>query len=525
MFFLTIRHFSKIIEINATNKIGRIYPEHSEGSIFMGRILGLDIGEVRIGVAVSDELGITAQGLDTIKRKGIDNDIACIKEIIALNDIEAVVVGLPKMMDGSLGVQAQKVIDFTDILKSKINIPVFFRDERLTTAEVQKRLIEADVRRNKRRDVADKLAAQLILQGYLDGKRIRQDGFLRLAVAFYILAFCLVFLLITFLYIQNRINTPLSGIGHPKIVYIPKGSNLKAVSSILKKEGIIDNTFMLSLIARYRFSEGVLKAGEYRITPDMSPLQVLDAIISGKVYQYPVTIPEGYNIFEIASLLHKKGLADKGRFISLAFNREFIKSLEIAPASSPDSGLEGYLFPNTYYLGKEIDESIIIKKMVDTFKDAVWNRITAKSREIGLTPHQIITLASLIEKETGKEDEKPVISSVFHNRFKKKMKLQCDPTVIYALLLRDFKNGTAAYDGNIRKYDLLIDSPYNTYKYAGLPPGPIANPGKSSIEAAISPDNSSYLYFVSKNDGGHHFSFSIEEHKRAVNMYQLKRKT
>jgi UPF0755 protein len=494
----------------------------------MGRILGLDIGDVRIGAAISDELEITAQGLETIKRKGIENDIVCIKDIIASNDIEAVVVGLPKMMDGTIGVQAQKVVDFTNILKSKINIPVFLRDERLTTAEVQKRLIEADVRRNKRRNVVDKLAAQLILQGYLDSKRIkRQDshdsGFLRLAVVFYLLTFSLILILITFVYIQNSINTPLSGIGYPRMVYIPKGSNLKAVSSILKKEGIIDNTFMLNLIARYRFAQGILKSGEYQITPDMSPLQVLDAIINGKVYQYSVTIPEGYNIFEIASLLHKKGLADKKRFISLSFDKEFIKSLEIVSVPSAGSGLEGYLFPNTYYFSKEIDEGVIIKKLVDTFRDAVWDRITAKSREIGLTPHQIITLASLIEKETGREDEKPVISSVFHNRFKKKMMLQCDPTVIYALLLRDFKVGKEAYDGNIRKYDLSLDSPYNTYKYAGLPPGPIANPGKSSIEAALSPDNSMYLYFVSKNDGGHYFSSSIKEHNRAVKMYQLKK--
>ncbi|MBI3814106.1 MAG: endolytic transglycosylase MltG [Nitrospinae bacterium] len=490
----------------------------------MGRILGLDVGDVRIGAAISDELEITAQGLETIKRKGIENDIAGIKEVIALNNIEAVVVGLPKMMNGTIGIQAQKVIDFTNILKSKINIPVFFRDERLTTAEVQKRLIEADVRRNKRREVVDKLAAQLILQGYLDSRRIKgKSGFLRLAVVFYLLTFSLILILIIFVYIQNSINRPLSGIGNARIVYIPKGSNLKAVSSILKREGIIDNTFMFNLIARYRFSQGILKAGEYQITPDMSPLQVLDAIINGKVYQYSVTIPEGYNIFEIASLLHKKGLANKERFISLSFDREFIKSLEIVSAPSTGSGLEGYLFPNTYYFSKEIDESIIIKKMVDTFRNAVWDRITVKSREIGLTPHQIITLASLIEKETGREDEKPVISSVFHNRFKKKMRLQCDPTVIYALLLRDFKGGMAAYDGNIRKYDLIIDSPYNTYKYAGLPPGPIANPGKSSIEAAMFPDNSRYLYFVSKNDGGHYFSSSVEEHNRAVRIYQLKR--
>lgn len=492
----------------------------------MGRIIGLDVGDVRIGVAISDELEITAQGLQTIRRKRVEEDIDSIKKIIELNDVGTIVVGLPKMMNGTIGIQAQKVIDFTDILRTKVNIPVFFWDERLTTAEVNRRLIEAGVRRNKRREVVDKLSAQLILQGFLDKKAIIKNrhvsGFLGLLNSFWLLSFCLLFIFaITagIVYIRKSITTPVSHIDSPRIVNIPKGSDLKAVSSILKKEGIIDSSLIFNILARYKSAEGGLKAGEYSLSPNMSPLQILSLIQNGKVYQYPVTIPEGYNIFEAASLLHKKGLVNKERFISLAFNGDFIKSLGVET-----DNLEGYIFPDTYYISRGMDEKVIIKKMVDTFKSIVLDKMLIKIKDRGLTIRQIITIASLIEKETGKEDEKPVISAVFYNRIKKEMRLQCDPTVIYALLIKSLKGGTSSFDGNIRKDDLMIDSPYNTYKYSGLPPGPIANPGMSSINAAINPSDSNYLYFVSKQDGWHYFSSTIEEHNKAVNKYQINSK-
>lgn len=338
--------------------------------------------------------------------------------------------------------------------------------------------------------------------------------------------FSLIMSIVSFIYIKKSVTTPLSRIANPKIINIPKGSDLKTVSSILKRDGIIKNTMSFNLLAKYKSAEGNLKAGEYQLSPDMPPLHILNLILEGKVYQYPVTIPEGYNIFEIASLLNKKGLAEMEKFVLLAFNRDFIESLGIE-TNNPESefriSLEGYVFPDTYYIHKGMDESAIIKKMVDTFRKRVLNEITDEYQKTGLTIHQLITLASLIEKETGNESEKPIISAVFHNRFKKRMRLQCDPTVIYALLLKGLKEKKMTYDGNIRKEDLSIDSPYNTYRYAGLPPGPIANPGKSSIRAAIHPSVSKYIYFVSKNDGSHHFSSTIEEHNRAVRLYQAKK--
>ncbi|MFQ5717561.1 MAG: endolytic transglycosylase MltG, partial [Nitrospinales bacterium] len=191
-------------------------------------------------------------------------------------------------------------------------------------------------------------------------------------------------------------------------------------------------------------------------------------------------------------------------------DRSLIDSLDI-----PGENLEGYLFPETYHFDKNTDERAIVKTMVDTFKRrALKPEYLDRARELGFSFHKIITLASLIEKETGREDERELISAVFHNRLRKNMRLQCDPTVIYAL-----KN----FDGNLRKKDLGIDSPYNTYRYAGLPPGPIANPGLESIRAALYPASANYIYFVSKQNGSHEFSSALADHNRAVRKYQLKK--
>ena len=349
----------------------------------------------------------------------------------------------------------------------------------------------------------------------------QKSGLKSSATLLLILAICIfsmIMAIVSIMYIKKSVTTPMSRIANPKIINIPKGSDLKTVSSILKRDGFIKDTMTFNLLAKYKSVEGNLKAGEYQLSLDMPPLQILNLILEGKVYQYPVTIPEGYNIFEIASLLNKKELADRKKFLLSAFNSNFTKSLGIDA-----NNLEGYIFPDTYYLSKGMDEKVILKKMVDTFKKAVSEEISNNYQKTGLIQHQIITLASLIEKETSNEKEKSIISAVFHNRLKKKIRLQCDPTVIYSLLLEGLKKNKIIYDGNIRKEDLSIDSPYNTYRYAGLPPGPIANPGKSSIHAAMYPSASKYIYFVSKNDGSHHFSSTIEEHNRAVRIYQPKK--
>ena len=266
------------------------------------------------------------------------------------------------------------------------------------------------------------------------------------------------------------------------------------------------------MLASIRKKQTHIQVGEYELNQSMLPIDILKAITSGKTVLHPITIPEGYRIIEIAELLAKKVSIDKEKFIKESRNKDLIKTLNITSGS-----LEGYLFPETYHFSKHTTEQKIIQTMLNTFQQQIANqKILEQLQNSDMSLHEVITLASLIEKETGMNDERKHISSVFHNRLRKNMRLQTDPTVIYAI---------EEFDGNIRKKDLDIDSPYNTYRYKGLPPGPIASPGIESIVAALNPITSNHLYFVSRKDGSHHFSSNLREHNRAVQKYQLRKVT
>ena len=294
----------------------------------------------------------------------------------------------------------------------------------------------------------------------------------------------------------------------PQVFEVKSGMTLKQVSQELFRQNLIRNANAFQVIALIQDKEKLIKVGEYYISPSMLPAEILQRITSGKTVLHSVTIPEGYRITEIANLLEEKDLADKNIFLQEGKNVELLEGI-------PTSSLEGYLFPDTYHFGKRTTEAAIINKMVETFKErALKQEFLKRAEDLGFSYHEIITLASLIEKETGKDSERKQISSVFHNRLKKNMLLQTDPTVIYVIDI---------FDGNIRKRDLNIDSPYNTYRYKGLPPGPIANPGLKSIIAALYPATTSNLYFVSKQDGSHKFSATLNEHNRAVQKYQLRK--
>tara|TARA_B100000686_G_C16768626_1_gene963507 strand:- start:757 stop:1758 length:1002 start_codon:yes stop_codon:yes gene_type:complete len=289
---------------------------------------------------------------------------------------------------------------------------------------------------------------------------------------------------------------------------IKSGMSLNKVSKELSRQGLIRSSSAFQAIALLQEKQKLVMIGEYNVSPSMLPMEILQRITSGKTILHPVTIPEGYRIIEIGDILAKKGLADKEKFITQTRNIELLKGIAI-------DSLEGYLFPETYHFGKYTDEKLIVKTMVNTFRErALNNKFINRAKEMGFSYHEIITLASLIEKETGKDSERKQISSVFHNRLKKNMLLQTDPTVIYAI---------ENFDGNIKKRHLKIDSPYNTYRYKGLPPGPISSPGLKSIVAALYPANTSNLYFVSRRDGSHHFSSTLNEHNQAVEKYQLRK--
>ena len=318
----------------------------------------------------------------------------------------------------------------------------------------------------------------------------------------------LIWIVISLFYYQG--TRPASQDSRSITFEVQPGMTLKQVTLELFNQRLILSPSAFQAIAYIQDKEKQIMVGEFSLSPSMLPAEIILRLTSGKTILYPLTIPEGYRITEIASLLDTQGLASSEVFILQTQDKDLIKSMDI-----PTDSLEGYLFPETYYFSKLTPEKKIVQKMVNTFKEKVLkSQLLKSSKESPLSLHEIITLASLIEKETGLDSERKLISSVFHNRLRKNMRLQTDPTVIYAI---------EKFDGNIRKRDLKIDSPYNTYRYKGLPPGPISSPGIKSIEAAIFPIKSNHLYFVSRQDGSHHFSNTLVEHNQAVKKYQLRK--
>jgi peptidoglycan lytic transglycosylase G len=287
------------------------------------------------------------------------------------------------------------------------------------------------------------------------------------------------------------------------------GQHFKMIAVQLEEAGIIRDSRRFKLFARFKGYDKRIKAGEYRLSSALSPKQVLEIMVSGKVALYKLTIPEGYNLVQIAGIVSKMGFTDTAVFIRSATDPEIAKSLGVAAIS-----LEGYLFPDTYHFPKGLPLDEIMGTMVNRFQEIFSTKWQERTRQMGMNRHQVVTLASIIEKETGAAFERPLIASVFHNRLTKDMRLSSDPTVIYGI-----KN----FDGNLTRRHLKTATPYNTYLNKGLPPGPIANPGVASLEAALYPAETDYLYFVSKKDGTHHFSTSLKEHNRAVRKYQLRK--
>lgn len=299
-----------------------------------------------------------------------------------------------------------------------------------------------------------------------------------------------------------------------KILTIKRGMPLRKISTLLEQEGIIRNKeffiAMVTLLGKRR----EIKAGEYAFHTRMLPLEVLETLIKGQVRRHLVTIPEGYTLSQIGQLLEDLNIVGKTAFLQKASSPAFIDSLGLPffpIKKGREPSLEGLLFPNTYHFIKEMEPEEVIRMMVNQFLKTVGPELIERASLLEMNPMDVVILASIIEKESSLPEERPLISAVFHNRLKRSMPLQSDPTVIY---------GISHFDGNLKKEHLLTPSPYNTYLFAGLPPTPICNPGKESLWAALYPASVPYLYFVSKNDGSHHFSSDLEEHQRAVAKYQ-----
>jgi UPF0755 protein len=310
-----------------------------------------------------------------------------------------------------------------------------------------------------------------------------------------------------------NINYSVPAIGpNPVDVRVEQGDSLASVARKLREQNVVTNAWFFSLWARWRGAEKRIHQGLYRFDKGVVPREVLDRLVSGKGVYYSVTIPEGFTVREIANLLEKLEIADRDTFLSEASNANLLGSLGLN-----GKGLEGYLFPSTYHFTPGTSEKEIILTMAEQFRKVSLPLLMHRPPNMRLTTHEILTLASIIEKETGVPEERPWVSAVFHNRLKQQMPLQSDPTVIY---------GVKNFNGNLTRKDLQEETnPYNTYRIAALPPGPICNPSVASIKAALEPASVPYLYFVSKNDGTHLFSENIEAHNRAVKTYQPVRPT
>lgn len=312
-------------------------------------------------------------------------------------------------------------------------------------------------------------------------------------------AICASILLLTHIYIF--FTTPVTP-ELPVIMEIESGKSAWEISRELMKKGIISDHIMFMTTALATGKASHLQAGTYVFQGTHYPMEIIHILFKGRTLRYRITIPEGSNIFDIGEIVAATGLVSKQEFIQAAHDNRTTSFFGIDAPS-----MEGYLYPDTYFLSPHMTPLEIMAKMIYRLNQVFTPLIQQRSSSLGLSRTQVLTLASIIEKEAVFSKEKPLISSVFHNRLKKKMPLQSDPTAVY---------GIDNFHRKITPKDLLRDSPYNTYRHTGLPPGPICNPDRSSITAALWPENTAYLYFVSRGDGTHFFSRSLKEHNNAI---------
>lgn len=327
--------------------------------------------------------------------------------------------------------------------------------------------------------------------------RVKQWGYAVLVV-FTIIVFSLGFYL-------KFITTPEGNGRITRLFDFSSGYTLKKIAAELAESGIIGNATLFTVYARLERADQKVQAGTYLFSDDMSPAEILSMLVNGTVYQLRFAVPEGYSIFQIAELLEKQDILPKDTFLKQCYNASLLHELGIHAKS-----VEGFLSPRTYVIKPGTDAAGLVKEMVTRFRSTYDEKFAERARSLGFDEIKVLTLASMIEKEAVIPAERPLIASVFLNRLKKNMPLQSDPTSVY---------GIRAFAGKISKQDILRDTPYNTYRIGGLPPGPIGNPGEAAIEAVLLPSRTPYLYFVAKKDGSHHFSTTLEEHNRAVARY------
>jgi UPF0755 protein len=297
-----------------------------------------------------------------------------------------------------------------------------------------------------------------------------------------------------------------------KTIVISKGAGFVEITKLLHDAGLTGNRPFFWTLALSKRATQHIRAGEYELAGSMSPAQIIEKLVRGDIKFYQVTLPEDITVREVATRLAEFKLIDEKEFMALAKDRDFLASLGIE-----EDSIEGYLYPNTYHLDRSMNTREVMRILVRQFWKEITPEMRQRAEQMGLTLNEWLTLASIIGKESGNSEEKTLISAVFHNRLKLGMKLQSDPTAVY----RVEQKGNLVK--TVLRRHLAADTPYNTYRIMGLPPGPIANPGIDSLRAALYPARAGYLYFVAKNDGTHQFSTTLEMHNRATSKYQINR--
>ncbi len=312
-----------------------------------------------------------------------------------------------------------------------------------------------------------------------------------------------------FAYISVQLLIPLP-VGNKNIeIEVPKGATFRQVIEIFSQEKLLRDKNIFLFIGRITGLDRKIRAGYYSIYKSMNALDLLKALRKGQIIEYEITVIEGDSLREIARKLSEKNIVSEENFNELSYDKDFLSSYNIHAPS-----LEGYLFPDTYKIPKGMDPKEALGMMINKMREKYSDKLAARAAEIGLTEREVLTLASIIEKEAATDEERPLISAVYHNRLKKKIPLQADPTAVY---------GVKSSKEKITSEDLKRKTPYNTYAIRGLPPGPIASPSLKSIIAALHPADVPYIYFVSNNDGTHNFSVTAEQHELAVRAYREKK--
>ncbi|MFN2420290.1 MAG: endolytic transglycosylase MltG [Gemmatimonadota bacterium] len=500
------------------------------------RVLGIDYGERRIGLALAAPGHFLVRGLPTLDLSARrDDPVPAIVRIVGEHEVDRIVVGIPYTLAGEEGPQATEVRAFQARLAAAVEVPVEDWDERLTSEAARRRLQEMGYDEKATRQRVDQLSAVLMLEGWLtrhgasgeaagpaftptelrppelpsvappgrarSGPR-RDERSRRGRLA-------LLFLALAALAIAGLCwaSAPPSAEGAPILVTVEPGTTVRGLARELEERGIVRSALLLEAWLRLRGDAGRIQAGTYALRRDQNLLALADQLVAGETVLAAATVPEGLRIEETAGIVARALGVDSASFVAVALDSTLVDSL--LPASligAEPSTLEGYLFPETYRVDPAIEAPDFARVMVAQFWRVVDPAARARAESLQMTVHQIVTLASIVEEEAKVDDERKTIAGVFWNRLRRGMPLEADPTVQYAL---------GSHKERVLYEDLNVESPYNTYRNPGLPPGPIASPGRASIEASLYPDSVPYLYFFATGEGGKHtFSATYDEHLR-----------